>query len=402
MNAHPPSGAGTTGDGELRRVLEHFDVGVVVRRMVAAFGRLPAYTGFEWPVDRTAVVRWNVDLVLRWLVNGVPPDTYLRSELHEFLRARAVAGQPIKDSILVYRRGARMFWETLLDLAGDEDRAVLVAEWNTVWSCLENYLDLVVDVFGQAYADQQDAPSTAGDRRARALFDRLCARLPVTVEDRDRAARLGFDLTEPYGPFTARLTGTTVASHADLASRLRAAGALAFTEGIQVTGLTPAGFGWGGFLDDPRLVLAQDPPVARDRLAPAVDGLRALLAIAVRSGRRGRVRPDDHLPELLLADSPEASDRIVRRVFGPLERADAADLADTVRCLAVHGFDTTAAAAALPVHRNTLLYRIGRIEKLTGLSLRDQRDRTLVLLAVTWETVAPDLPSPSGRPAATD
>ncbi|WP_370343484.1 hypothetical protein [Catenulispora sp. MAP5-51] len=136
--ASSPSGTGQVG-GELRRVLEQFDVGVVVRRMEVGFVRLPAYTRFEWPVDRTAVVRWNVDLVLRWILNGIPPDGYLRSELHEFLRARAVAGQPIEDSILVYRRGARMFWEALLDLAADQDRAVLVAEADTVWGCLEDY-----------------------------------------------------------------------------------------------------------------------------------------------------------------------------------------------------------------------------------------------------------------------
>ncbi|TFV34496.1 hypothetical protein E4K10_42130 [Streptomyces sp. T1317-0309] len=69
------------------------------------------------------------------------------------------------------------------------------------------------------------------------------------------------------------------------------------------------------------------------------------------------------MPELLLADSPEASDRIVRRVFGPLERAEAVDLAHTLRCLAAHDFDNTTTAAELPVHRNTLLYRVARIEK---------------------------------------
>ncbi|MFF4898003.1 PucR family transcriptional regulator [Streptomyces sp. NPDC001068] len=397
MNGVPPPDRGAAGH-DLRAVLERLDVGVVVRRMATGFDRLTAYTSFEWPVDRAAVVRWNVELLLRWMINGSPPDDYFRAELHEFLRARAVAGQPIEDSILVYRRGVRMFWEALLDLAGDEDRAVLLAEWDTVWSCAEDYLDLVVDVFVQAYADQRDAPSTAGDRRARALFDRLCARLPVTIEDRDRAARLGFALEEPYRPFTARLAGASVGSHADLAARLRAAGVLAFTEGLRVTGLTPEGFGWTAFLEDPRLILAQDPPLARDRLGAAVDGLRALVAIAARSGRRGRVRADEYLPELLLADSPGTADRLVRRVFGPLERAEAVDLSDTLRCLARHGFDTTAAAAALPVHRNTLLYRLGRIEKLTGLSLRDQRDRTVVLLAVIWENVAADVRSAS-KPA---
>ena len=390
MNARSALGRGESRDA-LRRVLERFDVGVVVRRMDAGFGLLPAYTGFPWPVDRSAVVRWNVDLILRWIINGTAPDDYVRSELRELLRARAIAGQPIQDGILVYRRGARMLWEALLDLSTDDDRALLIAESDAVWGCLEDYLDMIVDEFAQAYTDQQDAPSTAGDRRARVLFDRLCARLPITIEDRDRAARLGFDLAAPYCPFTAQLAGASAAAHADLASRLRAAGALAFTEGVRVTGLASAEFSWAGFLDDPRLLLAQDPPVARTQLGVAADQLRALVAIAGGSGRRGRVRAEDFLPELLLADSPGIARRIVDRVFGPLDEADAPDLAATLRSLAANGFDSTAAAAALPAHRNTLLYRVGRIEKLTGLSLKSQRDRTLVLLAVTWGAIDGDV-----------
>jgi len=397
VSADFPSDGGKADD-DLRTVLQRFDVGVVVRRMEAGLGQLPAYTRFTWPADQGSVVRWNVDLTLRWMINGIAPDEYVRSELHELLRARAIAGQPIEDSILVYRRGARMFWEALLDLAKDDDRAVLTAQSDTVWGYLEDYLDLIVGVFAQAYADQEDAPSTAGDRRARALFDRLCARLPVTIEDKDRAARLGFDLDAPYCPFTAQLAGASVARHASLASRLRAAGALAFTEGVRVSGLTPAGFSWATLLEDPRLLMAQDPPVGRARLAAAAEGLRALVAIAAGSGRRGRVRAEDFLAELLLANSPELAGRLVRRVFGPLERAEAADLVVTLRSLAASGFDSAAAAAALPVHRNTLLYRVARIEKLTGLSLRDQRDRTLVVLAVMWEGIASDVRPASGEP----
>jgi DNA-binding PucR family transcriptional regulator len=135
------------------------------------------------------------------------------------------------------------------------------------------------------------------------------------------------------------------------------------------------------------------PPTARARLEATAEQLRALTTIAARSGRRGvgRVHAEDFLPELLLAGSPETASGIARRVFGPLDRPEAADLEATLRCLAVTGFDSTAAAARLPVHRNTLLYRIARIEKLTGLSLKDQRDRTLVLLAVTWETTGEDV-----------
>ena len=49
----------------------------------------------------------------------------------------------------------------------------------------------------------------------------------------------------------------------------------------------------------------------------------------------------------------------------------------------------------LPVQSIARSSMRGRIEKLTGLSLREQRDRTLVLLAVTWEAIAGDV-----RPAS--
>ena len=373
-------------DEGLRSVLEHVDVGVVVRRMMLGYHQLPAYTRFDILKDRTLWVRWNVDLLIRWMMSGTPPDDYVLAELREFVRSRAVASQPIGDGILVYRRGTRMLWDALVDLVRDADRPLLIANADSVWGYLDRYLDIVVDTFAVVYADQQDMPSTAGDRRASALFDRLCAAdLPITIEDSDRAARLQFDLSLPFCPFTAQLAGGSVANHADLAARLRDARALAFTEGVRVTGLASPSFAWAGFLADPRLVLAHDPPTPRNRLGPAVDTLRSLTLIATASTRRGRVSAEDFAPHLLLADSPALADRIVERVFGRLGGPDTADLAATLRSLADHGFDGTATAAALPVHRNTLLYRVNRIEKLTGLNLRDQHDRGLVLLAVTWE-----------------
>jgi PucR C-terminal helix-turn-helix domain len=372
-------------DSELRGILERFDTGAIVERMLEGFGHITAFTRFTPSMDRGAVLRWHVDLVFRWMMYGTPPDDYVMSELRELIRLRATAGQPIQDGILVYRRALRLGWEAMLDLAAQEDRRLLAEHSDAIWSYFERYLDVVVDMFAEEYADQEDLPSTVGDRRACALFDRLAAQLPVTIEDWDRAARLGFDLSPPHCPFTAQLAGASAAAHADLATRLRAAGALAFTEGTRVTGLTGPGFAWPPFLTDPRLVLAQAPPTPRHQLTEAADSLRALTLIAAGAGRRGRVSARGFLPDLLLADSPALADQIVARVLAPLADTSAGELADTLRCLAANGFDSAATTAALPVHRNTLLHRIARIEKLTGLNLRDQQDRTLVLLAVTWE-----------------
>jgi len=375
-----------TPDEGLRSVLERVDVGAVVRRMMLGYQQLPAYTRFDIDQDRTLWVRWNVDLLRRWMMYGTPPDDYVLSELHGFIRDRAAAGRPMEDGILVYRRGTRMLWDVLVDLVSDDDRSLLIANADNMWNFLDRYLDIVVGAFIQVYADQEDMPATAGDRRAAALFDRLCAAdLPITIEDSDRAARLHFDLSSPFCPFTAELAGGSVANHADLAARLRDVAALAFTEGARVTGLTAPEFAWTAFLTDRRLVLAQEPPTPRNGLGAAVDNLRSLSLIATQSGRRGRVSAEDFAPQLLLADSPALADLITKRVFGRLTEPDTVDLATTLRSLADHGFDGTATAAVLPVHRNTLLHRVNRIEKLTGLNLKEQQDRGLVLLAVMWE-----------------
>jgi purine catabolism regulator len=69
------------------------------------------------------------------------------------------------------------------------------------------------------------------------------------------------------------------------------------------------------------------------------------------------------------------------------------DLLATLRAWLSAGCSTTAAADALVVHRNTVTYRLARIEQLTGRSLRDIRVRLELELALTiHEIVQADVP----------
>lgn len=80
-------------------------------------------------------------------------------------------------------------------------------------------------------------------------------------------------------------------------------------------------------------------------------------------GRLAEVAPDD-LPAG------------VRRVLGdPV-------LATTADCWLRHGASVAATAAALPLHRSGVYYRLGRIEALAGLDLRRGEDRLLLQLAL--------------------
>ena len=96
--------------------------------------------------------------------------------------------------------------------------------------------------------------------------------------------------------------------------------------------------------------------------------------------REGVVTVDEHLPELMLERSPALRERVVARVLAPL--AEHPELERTLRALVAHDFDRAATAAALPVHRNTLGARVGRIEELCGLRVETTEGRALAWLAV--------------------
>ena len=85
-------------------------------------------------------------------------------------------------------------------------------------------------------------------------------------------------------------------------------------------------------------------------------------------------------------DRPTGRERMrsfARVLLGPLEEHDRkrrSDLVATLDAWMRHGGALADAAAELNVHRNTLAYRLGRIEQLAGLELSDTR--TLLLLRV--------------------
>jgi hypothetical protein len=370
----------------LRAIIGRLDAGAVVREMYQRLREIPTYARYVDADPETrgrAAIEWNVALVLRWLSDGVAPDSEVLSELQEVVRPHAVAKEPMEDGLLVYRRGVRIFWNTLLDVASDDERPVLLEQAEVLWS----YLDVVIDAFGKAYAHQQDSPGTLGERRARHLPDHICVGLPITVEDRDRASRLGFDLRGPFRPFSAAIVGAPVEEHIRLAGRLRDRHVLATTEGTGVTGLTSGDFDWTALLADGRVALAYGQPTEAARLDPVLDDLRMLVKLAINAGRTGLVTGQDFFPQLLLARSPEIAAELARRVFDGLDGTNNAELVTTLRSLAANGFERSAAATELIVHRNTLLYRINRIENLTGLDLQSHADRELVYLALLWADI---------------
>jgi hypothetical protein len=375
---------GLAAAGRLRGVLHDLDCEALARQLARDLsytpaGRIPGHGSQAGAMED--IIRRSLELVRNWLLSGQEPGGDVLSDLYEAAREAARHDLAVEDAIRACCGAARAVRSAVTEAGPPEGGAWPPPHLEVPWA----FLDIALTTVTRAFADQRDLPSADGDSRAATLFARICARSATTIEDLDRAERLGFELAGPHCPFVAAIDGGSAAAHAGLAARLRSAGALACTQGHRVAGLTGPGFDWAGFLADSALILAAESATGAAGLAEAVGNLHDLVTLAGRAGRRGRIRPDDFLTELMLANSPRLAEDIVRRVLGRLDAEDpSGTLSQTLRCLAAHGFNRTAAAAALPAHRNTLLYRINRIEKLTGLDLDRHAHRELARLAVVW------------------
>ncbi|MGQ5654945.1 PucR family transcriptional regulator [Streptomyces sp. EKR5.2] len=395
MHAMPRADSGPAAVGRLRSVLHDLDSELLARQVAcglngAPVGRISGHGCQAGVVED--IIRRSLELVRNWLLSGQGPDAGALSDLYEAAREAARHGLAAEDVIRACCGAARAVRSAVLEAGSPEGGGVwLLPHLEVPWA----FLDVALTTVTRAYADQRDLPSASGNSRATTLFARVCARSATTIEDLDRAEQMGFQLAGPHCPFVAALQGGSAAAHAGLAARIRSAGALASAEGHRVAGLTMPGFDWGPFLADSALILAAESATGDDGLADAVGNLHDLVTLAARAGRRGRIRVDDFLTELMLANSPRLAEDIVRRVLGLLDAEDpSGTLSQTLRSLAAHGFNRTAAATALPAHRNTLLYRINRIEKLTGLDLDRHAHRELARLAVVWrDTMGGDVPA---------
>ena len=131
-------------------------------------------------------------------------------------------------------------------------------------------------------------------------------------------------------------------------------------------------------------------PVARDQAgyATAFRVARGAAALRRASGRGGFVDVGRlGLSALLLeTGTPDALRRFAATVLQDVEAHEeryGGDLIATLRAWLSAGCSTAAAADALVVHRNTVTYRLGRIEQLTGRTLRDSSVRLELQLALT-------------------
>jgi hypothetical protein len=367
----------------LRRIVERSDLERFTDRVLDSFWEQPAFQQLHPPRENVRTwVRWNLDLVIRWLIEGEPPGEPELEAFRAHARARAAEGFPPDMIPANFRRAARFAWRAMLEAATDAERPALLESADLLFE----YVDRVSRIYSEVYESwardsvQRSRADRAEEIAAGALLRRIAAEEALLTEDQQLAQRIGFALERAARPLVIALPGGSAERHAELATRLRRRGVLAASEGQRVVGLSAAKAPWRELELDPGAVITHAPPAIGGERGPALDELRDVAGLAAARGRAGEVEADEYLPELLLRRSPRLASQIRARIYGPLEGSHP-ELARTLDALVVHSFEKGRVAAALPVHRNTLRDRIARISELTGVDLERVEGRGLAWLA---------------------
>jgi hypothetical protein len=327
------------------------------------------------------LARWS-----RFVSTGVMPPEGDFEPLREWTRARAAEGVRLEDLLRSFGLAHQLGWELLRRHALREESELLLE----LAAPLARYVDQVAALVTETYLAERDLLVSEEERRTRSLLERLCGAAPLDAADAELAERLGVPVDRPYSAFAVALPGHPSRSHAALAARLRRDGwRLAVTQSDCVIGLTWKPLELRDLGEGHDAVLAIAAPTHRAELADARDEVTWLAEHARRVGLRGRLRAEDYLLEILLAGSPRLAARLRERVLEPLAVDAHAELINTLRTLLECRLDRTATSAALHVHRNTLAYRLKRIEEITALDLGSPHD-----LACVYAALAND----AGRP----
>ena len=385
------------------------DVDALTDRLVARILEREDVYGAGLHDDLRATCRASLERSLLVLAGDLPDDVDPAAVIVDTGVRRARQDVPLEVVLRAYQWCGRLLWDRMVAVSrerfGGAFDAELLAAADDVWRMIDNSSARLVEAY---HREEDRLRRRADDRRHAAVEGLLAGRGADPAFARDAARVLG--LAED-GPLVCVVTpvpaagddpgeGEVAPERARHAREVLAAAGLAsvwHARTGEVVGLVPlpGDDGTGG-------VAAVAAALGRDRAAGPAAGVSPPVAgpaevdVAHRWARlAARTVPadgdatvgvlDDRLPEALLVESPELAARLRRAAFGPVLDLPAAERTTLLRTLAAVVAADGSPSRAAPVlycHRNTVMYRLARLEELTGRRLADPRDRLVLQLAL--------------------
>ncbi|MEU8528808.1 helix-turn-helix domain-containing protein [Streptomyces sp. NPDC048629] len=291
-------------------------------------------------------------------------------------RLKAEQGIPLASLLHAFRLAGRFLWDRLLDAARREDCAgELLPFASDIWLVIDAFSSAATDAYRATVEEEARRDAETRGLLLTGLLDGSAGSAGTGAREALRTLRL-----EDHGPLAVVHAETDSALPAE--SRIRSAGIAGVwvrRVGVRVGLLAAPDEAAVTVLVD---LLAADADcrigVSRTFASPE-DTPRAWrqarnAARCVPVGRTGCHVYGTSPVSLLAAASPEAAAEVADAVLGPLRALpgpERAPLLDTLEAWFAAGGSTARAAERLHCHRNTVLYRMNRIQELTGRGTAD-------------------------------
>jgi len=339
--------------------------------------------------DLSRSCRGNLEFVFAHLAgrDEPGPEAAWRTGLR-----RAEQGMALPTVLRAYRIGGRFMWQTLREAWGTrpEGDGPLLDASAQIWTLIDVLSEGVADSFRETAAE-----TARHDTQVRiALLDRVLSGTVVDgpvlweIADQLRMPRQGRFVTvcaerpQPGEEALPRIEQTLRIR--DVPSVWRLGGS--YQVGIVAlrARVTAAELALEiGRTAQARVGLSDE----FSRLDEAPTALRqATVACAAGTASSSEIVPyDAGSVAVLLAADARAAGELAAAVLGPVlgqPSDDRAALLDTLRGWYAHGGSPSAVAAQLHIHRNTVRYRLRRIEELTGVGLADPVGAATVWVAL--------------------
>ena len=314
-----------------------------------------------------------------------PPDVTPR----DTGATRAEQGVPYAAVLQAFRIGGRFVWELLVQRSEPEERDRLLLAAADIWAVTDQLSAEVTDGYREsitnlARRDEQRRSSLLGSLLEEAAPDDLLGESATMLDFPTRGvfvvvvAEAGHPGHTPLPGIAERLRSRNVVSGWRLVNGRQ--------EGL-------VSLGPGRHLGQ---LVAELASITETRVGVSAEfnridgaqGARREAALACAAGglrTRDVVRYDEQSLAVLLASSPEAAQVLTRAVLGPLldlHEDDRTPLLDTSRVWLHEGGSTSATADRLHLHRNTVRYRLRRLEELTGRDIARPTDAAEVYVAL--------------------
>ncbi|MDE0546365.1 CdaR family transcriptional regulator [Microbacterium sp. C7(2022)] len=330
------------------------------------------------------IVTVNIEALLRCMAG----ESESLQAARDAGRLKAEYGIPLASLLHAYRLAGLALWDEMVSRSSTRQQSEhLLRASSDVWGIIDRFSSAAAEAY-RAVADERDRRNQhtrsvmllallSGETPAReavsilrtlgladaSRFVVVCAELDAEGSDPlphidARVRQLGLPST--WSTWSAELVGVIgCRSDADEASALRAVEA--------VTG-SRAGIsrGFSGVADAPRAL--REARLALECLPQGVAGAHRYGAAPI---------------DVLLVSQPERASELAATVFGALaDSTDQAHLLDTLDAWFAADGSTAEAARILHCHRNTVGYRLGRIEQLTGRSVSRPSDAVALYAAL--------------------